>query len=775
MRRQLRRAAVVCAAILSVLAVLWGLNKAFPLALPDQQQLFARLVTDRDGQPLRAFADARGVWRYPVTIEQVSPAYLEALLGYEDRWFWWHPGINPLALVRASVQNLRSGRVISGGSTLSMQVARILHPHRRTLAGKLQQLLRTLQLEWQLSKSEILTLYLNLAPFGGTVEGVQAASYSYLNKPASALTDAEAALLAVLPQAPSRLRPDRYPERAQRARDKVLNRLATLQIWPEQRVAEAHQEAVYGRAPSPPRDAPLLARRLVQQWPDQRLIRTTLDGNLQRQFASRVRDYSRGLPAASSAAVLLIDNRDGAVLSYVGSADFQDARRFGHVDMVQAQRSPGSTLKPFLYGMALDAGLIHTASLLSDTPRFGLAYQPGNFSGGFSGPVRADQALRRSLNIPAVNLLEHLGVHQFSARLSNAGMALAIPGGRASAALVLGGGGLSLAQLVAGYRALGGSGQVVPLRYSQSDILSDIHKQARYLLSPGAASLVHQMLQPPPARGSRLSRLKPAAMVWKTGTSYGFRDSWAIGVSREYSLGVWVGRPDGTPLPGFYGRNTAVPLLRQLSALLPEQSAPVQPESVSRATICWPSGLRLQPGQPCSRSQQALLLNDTAPPTLISPDAPLGTRLQLDYWLNLQGERVVPGCAQGPVSRKRLWRWPLALEPWLPAGQRRARLTPAWSAACQAQQHSTITAPLRIVGLENGTRLRQAPGSHQPPMLQLNSEGGQGLRHWYLNGQHIASVRAGQLTQWSFSHQGKAEVLVIDESGQLDRVEVWGE
>ncbi len=775
MNRRLRRTAVVCCAILSLLAALWGLNKAFPLALPDQQQLFARLVTDSDGQPLRAFADARGVWRYPVTVEQVSPAYLEALLGYEDRWFWWHPGINPLALIRASVQNLRSGRVISGGSTLSMQVARILHPHRRTFAGKLQQLLRTLQLEWQLSKSEILTLYLNLAPFGGTVEGVQAASYSYLNKPASALTDAEAALLAVLPQAPSRLRPDRYPARAQRARDKVLNRLTTLQIWPAQRVAEARQEMVYGRAPSPPRDAPLLARQLVQHYPQQRLIQTTLDGNLQRQFASRVRDYSRSLPNASSAAALLIDNRDGAVLSYVGSADFQDASRFGHVDMVQAQRSPGSTLKPFLYGMALDAGLIHSASLLSDTPRFGLAYQPGNFSGGFSGPVRADQALRRSLNIPAVNLLEHLGVHQFSARLSNAGMALSIPGGKANAALILGGGGLSLAQLVAGYRALAGSGQVLPLRYRQSDILSDIHKQARYLLSPGAASLVHQMLQPPPARGSRLSRLKPTAMVWKTGTSYGFRDSWAVGVSQQYSLGVWVGRPDGTPLPGFYGRNTAVPLLRQLSALLPTQSAPPLAASISRATICWPGGQRQQPGQSCAQPQQALLLSDTAPLTLISPDAPLGTRLQLDYWINAQGERVVPGCSSGPLSRQRQWRWPLALEPWLPRAQRRAQLIPGWSSSCRTQQHNAATAPLRIVGLENGTRLRQAPGSHQPPMLQLNSEGGQGLRHWYLNGQRIASAKSGQLVLWPLRVPGKAEVLVIDEGGQLDRVGVWGE
>ncbi|MGB0913961.1 MAG: transglycosylase domain-containing protein, partial [Phaeobacter italicus] len=195
-------------------------------------------VRDRNGTLLRPYTVGNGVWRLAPTLAAVDQTFLEMLIRYEDKRFRTHPGVDPLAMLRAAFQAVRNGRTISGGSTLSMQVARILHPHRRTLAGKLQQLLRTLQLEWQLSKSEILTLYLNLAPFGGTVEGVQAASYSYLNKPASALTDAEAALLAVLPQAPSRLRPDRYPERAQRARDKVLNRLATLQIWPEQRVAE---------------------------------------------------------------------------------------------------------------------------------------------------------------------------------------------------------------------------------------------------------------------------------------------------------------------------------------------------------------------------------------------------------------------------------------------------------------------------------------------------------------------------------------------------------
>src|SRR5690606_14039267 len=227
---------------LLLLALLWSADRLFPLPLPGDD--LARVVLAEDGTPLWRFADADGVWRYPVGRDEVSPFYLEALLTYEDRWFYQHPGVNPLALARAAWLNLTGGRVLSGGSTLSMQVARLLDPHPRTFAGKLRQLWRTAQLEWHLSKDEILALYLNRAPFGGTLQGVAAASWSYLGKPPGQLTRAEAALLAVLPQAPSRLRPDRHPERAQAARDKVLRRLGEFQVWPQTQVDEALEEPV---------------------------------------------------------------------------------------------------------------------------------------------------------------------------------------------------------------------------------------------------------------------------------------------------------------------------------------------------------------------------------------------------------------------------------------------------------------------------------------------------------------------------------------------------
>ncbi|MFC1749829.1 transglycosylase domain-containing protein, partial [Pseudomonadota bacterium] len=339
------------------------LNAVFPLPPTDAQ--FARVVVAKDGTPLRAFADERGIWRYPITLEQVSPNYVEALINYEDRWFYHHPGVNPLALMRAAWQNITSDHLVSGASTLTMQVARLIDDSlmasgSRNLHGKFKQMFRALQLEWYYGKDEILTLYLNHAPFGGPVEGVQAASFTYFGKSATYMSDAEAALMAVLPQAPSRNRPDRYPNRAQAMRDKVLTRLATQQVWDEKRVEDAVKEPVWAQFYKQPMRAPLLSRRLVSEFPDKRVHHTTLDSNLQMGIADLIKNRIQGMPEGTSAAILVMENHSMAVRAYVGSGDFGDKTRFGHVDMIQAMRSPGSTLKPFVYGMALDAGLIHS-------------------------------------------------------------------------------------------------------------------------------------------------------------------------------------------------------------------------------------------------------------------------------------------------------------------------------------------------------------------------------------------------------------------------------
>ncbi|WP_339461793.1 peptidoglycan glycosyltransferase PbpC [Pseudomonas sp. EA_105y_Pfl2_R69] len=751
--------------------LLWSADRLFPLPLPEDD--LARVVLAEDGTPLWRFADHDGVWRYPVSPAEVSPYYLEALLTYEDRWFYRHPGVNPLALGRAAWQNLRSGRVLSGGSTLSMQVARLLDPHARSYAGKLKQLWRTAQLEWHLSKDEILTLYLNRAPFGGTLQGVAAASWAYLGKSPRQLTRAEAALLVVLPQAPSRLRPDRHPERAQAARDKVLKRLSGFEVWPQGAIKDALEEPVLLAPRQEPRLAPLLARRLNTAGSPP-LIRTTLDAALQRRLEDLLLGWRARLPERTSAAILVVEQPSMAVRAYLGSVDLGDARRFGHVDMINAVRSPGSTLKPFLYGMALDEGLIHSESLLQDVPRRYGDYRPGNFAAGFSGAVSASEALASSLNLPAVQLLEAYGPKRFAGELRSAGVPLLLPPlAEPNLALILGGAGSRLEELVSGYSAFARGGKAARLRFQPQDELLE-----RRLLSPGAAWIVRRILsgQARPDRDPRAQLVQRPSLAWKTGTSYGFRDAWAIGVAPRHVIGVWIGRPDGTPVPGQFGLASAAPLLLQVHDLLvnrdsqrgiaPAQEA--QPATVGVAAICWPLGQALPRSDPnCRRQRFAWTLAGTVPPTLQAQDQPLGLGLQEQLWLNPQGLRVDAACPG--ATRHGLALWPAPLEPWLPRRERRSARLPAVDPACPPQSAPAV-APLSIVGVREGDRLRRPAGTAEPLRLRLTALGGSGRHWWFVDGRPVAQSLAGAAINQRFSRPGDYQLSVLDESGQTARL-----
>ncbi|OKO48693.1 peptidoglycan glycosyltransferase PbpC [Pseudomonas sp. BTN1] len=755
-----------------VVALLWLADRIWPLPLP--QDDLARVVLAEDGTPLWRFADANGVWRYPVHTSEVSPYYLDALLTYEDRWFYQHPGVNPLALVRATWQNLSGARVVSGGSTLSMQVARLLDPHSRTLHGKLRQLWRTAQLEWHLSKDEILNLYLNRAPFGGTLQGVAAASWAYLGKSPSQLTHAEAALLAVLPQAPSRLRPDRHPQRAQEARDKVLRRLAEFQVWPQSAVDEALEEPLLLAPRLEPSLAPLLARRLNR--PDSPpLIRTTLDATLQRRLEDLLLGWRARLPEHTSAAILVVEEESMAVRAYLGSVDINDTKRFGHVDMISALRSPGSTLKPFLYGMALDDGLIHSESLLQDVPRRYGDYRPGNFSMGFTGAVPASTALSSSLNLPAVQLLEAYGPKRFAAQMRIGGMPLALPAlAEPNLALILGGAGSRLEDLVSGYSALARDGKSATLRLQPDDALRE-----RPLLSPGAAWIVRRILsgQARPDRDPRAELVQRPVLAWKTGTSYGFRDAWAIGVGPRYLIGVWIGRPDGTPVPGQFGLASAAPLMLQVHDVLTNRdsqrgiSAPVKPvpANIGVAAICWPLGQPMSRSDPnCRRQRFAWTLDNTTPPTLQALDQPLSVGLMESIWVNTKGLRVDAHCP-GATS-KSIALWPAPLEPWLPRVERREARIPAADPDCPPPALAA-SSPLSIVGVREGDQLRLPAASQQALRLNISALGGSGRRWWFLNGAPLGDSANQDSINASFERLGRYQLSVLDEAGQTARLE----
>ena len=758
--------------VVLVVALLWLADRIWPLPLP--QDDLARVVLAEDGTPLWRFADANGVWRYPVHTSDVSPYYLDALLTYEDRWFYQHPGVNPLALVRATWQNLSGARVVSGGSTLSMQVARLLDPHSRTLHGKLRQLWRTAQLEWHLSKDEILNLYLNRAPFGGTLQGVAAASWAYLGKSPSQLTHAEAALLAVLPQAPSRLRPDRHPQRAQEARDKVLRRLAEFKVWPQSAVDEALEEPLLLAPRLEPSLAPLLARRLNR--PDSPpLIRTTLDATLQRRLEDLLLGWRARLPEHTSAAILVVEEESMAVRAYLGSVDINDTKRFGHVDMISALRSPGSTLKPFLYGMALDDGLIHSESLLQDVPRRYGDYRPGNFSMGFTGAVPASTALSSSLNLPAVQLLEAYGPKRFAAQMRIGGMPLALPAlAEPNLALILGGAGSRLEDLVSGYSALARDGKSATLRLQPDDTLRE-----RPLLSPGAAWIVRRILsgQARPDRDPRAELVQRPVLAWKTGTSYGFRDAWAIGVGPRYLIGVWIGRPDGTPVPGQFGLASAAPLMLQVHDVLTNRdsqrgiSAPVKPvpANIGVAAICWPLGQPMSRSDPnCRRQRFAWTLDNTTPPTLQALDQPLSVGLMESIWVNAKGLRVDAHCPGATPQNIALW--PAPLEPWLPRIERREARIPAADPDCPPPALAAAS-PLSIVGVREGDQLRLPAASQQALRLKISALGGSGRRWWFLNGAPLGDSANQDSINASFERLGHYQLSVLDEAGQTARIE----
>lgn len=770
-RPRSRIARLLCAAFAGVL-LLWLADRLWPLPMPADD--LARVVLAEDGTPLWRFADAEGVWRYPVTLDQVSPYYLEALLTYEDRWFYRHPGVNPLALGRAAWQNLTGGRVLSGGSTLSMQVARLLDPHSRTLPGKLRQVWRTAQLEWHLSKRQILELYLNRAPFGGTLQGVAAASWAYLGKSPLQLTPAEAALLAVLPQAPSRLRPDRHPERARLARDKVLQRLGEYQVWPQQRIAEAQEEPLLLAPRQEPALAPLLARRL-NRADSPPLIHTTLDAALQRRLEDLLLGWRARLPERTSAAILVVESQTMAVRAYLGSVDLGDERRFGHVDMITALRSPGSTLKPFLFGMAMDDGLIHSESLLQDVPRRYGDYRPGNFSMGFSGPVAASSALALSLNLPAVQLLEAYGPKRFAAQMRMGGMPLSLPtAAEPNLSLILGGAGSRLEDLVSGYSAFARDGMSAPLRLQPDAPLVE-----RRLLSPGSAWIIRRILsgQARPDRDPHAELVQRPQLAWKTGTSYGFRDAWSIGVGPRYLIGIWIGRPDGTPVPGQFGLASAAPLMLQVHDVLSNRDSqrgiaapvPAVPGNVGVAAICWPLGQPMARTDPnCRRQRFAWTLDNTTPPTLLAQDQPLGVGLLEKVWVNARGLRVDAACA-GAAPRD-IALWPAPLDPWLPRLERREARLPAIDPTCPPQVPASA-APLSVVGIRPGDQLRRPATSRDALHLSVSALGGEGQRWWFLNGAPLGETTAQAALAVNLEEVGRYELSVLDGSGQTARVE----
>jgi penicillin-binding protein 1C len=546
-------------------------------SLPPLPQLetirYSTEVVDRDGRLLRPYATDEGRWRLKGSVEEVDPRYLDMLIAYEDKRFRSHRGVDPWSMLRAAWQWVVHREIVSGASTLTMQVARLLEPRtERTLLAKLRQMVRAVQIERALAKDEILSLYLSLAPYGGNLEGVRAASLSYFGKEPKRLTRAEAALLVALPQSPEARRPDRSPERAKNARNRVLDRIAADTGIPADEVAAARTEIIPAQRQAMPALAPHAADQAVVALPDTRRHELTIDARLQRALEVLARDRAASFGADISVAILAVDHASGEILARVASPDYFDLNRAGQVDLTRALRSPGSALKPFIYGLAFEDGIAHPETLIDDRPiRYG-NYAPENFDLTFQGTVPVRKALQLSLNVPAVALLDRIGAARLTARLSQAGGAMVFPKGEVPGlAMGLGGVGVTLTDLTMLYAGVARQGMTIPLVERKSE--TALARLPRRLLDPVAAYYVGNVLigTPPPENAAR------NRIAFKTGTSYGYRDAWAVGFDGRRTIGVWVGRPDGAPVPGILGRTAAAPILFDAFARTGDLPAPLAP------------------------------------------------------------------------------------------------------------------------------------------------------------------------------------------------------
>ena len=650
---------------LFIIALFTIANWCFPLPKVRLHPPSSRIVLDRNGEWLRAFLAEDGMWRFnrqssvsrgevtsPARVGQPTPygnrkpktenPWLhEAMLTTEDRWFYYHCGINPVSMVTALYDNVKAGEVVRGGSTITMQLARLMEPKARTIPNKLIEMFRAIQLELAYSKSEILNFYFNMLPYGGNIVGTGAASRFYFNKPQHAISLGEAALLAAIPNAPERLRPDRFPENARNARAKVLNRLRARGQISEQQWQEALREPIPTKRYPLPFKAPHLSRLLAKgnRWNTETTvdnrIYTTIDVKVQETAVRILREYlnastgiadSRRLQphTASTGAVVVMDTQSRQVLAMVGSHDFFDRGASGQINGTLAPRSPGSTLKPFVYALGIEQGLITPETLLFDVPVTYSGYNPVNYDGTYNGYVTARQALARSLNIPAVNLHARLENRTLQTFLKQAGISTLTPTRNYGLSMVLGGCEVNLLELTTLYAGLANMGEFAPYQIGVNEQQSEnlfadgfqrepmIDGYSQRLLQEETSFIITEMLTTSQLPINTVKNPEAFEMTmnlpkiaWKTGTSYGHRDAWCIGYSPKLTIGVWLGNFDGKGAPMLSGVDAATPILFALFTALTGQDTHrwyTTPKTLKMREVCALTGTLPSPHCPTRKS-----------------------------------------------------------------------------------------------------------------------------------------------------------------------------
>jgi penicillin-binding protein 1C len=578
---------------------------------------YSQLILSDDHKLLNASLSSDQQWRMKTGINEVNPLLIRTIIAKEDRWFRYHPGVNPFSLTRALWQNITTGKRVSGASTITMQVIRMLEPRERKVGNKLIECFRALQLEMHHSKNEILELYLNLLPYGGNIQGVKAASFLYFGQEPQALSLAQIVALAIIPNDPNHQRLGINNDRIVKERNLWLEKLSSQGIFSKSTLEDALLEPLTAKRFDAPKQIPHLARMLSKQYPEKPVIQTFIDIRIQdfieNTLSNEIQIY-RGM-GIGNAAVVLIDNRKHEVVAYVGSAGFMENQFQGQVDGASSLRSPGSALKPFLYALAMDRGLITPKTVLQDIPQNFNGYRPLNYDETFRGRITASQALALSLNVPAVDLANRIGVDLFNEKLSRGGLKWI--GERKKTlglSVILGGCGVTLTELTNLYSCLASGGIKYPLLFTPDEAT----QTSDTLFSEQATWMINEILtglKRPDLPNNFDNSVNLPHIAWKTGTSYGRRDAWSFGYNPEYTVGVWVGNFDGSGIPELSGADFATPVLFKIFNFLTynQKSAWFKRSAgLDFRLVCSESGL--PPGELCAN----LVMDDYIP--AVSPN-----------------------------------------------------------------------------------------------------------------------------------------------------------
>ncbi|HVZ81149.1 MAG TPA: penicillin-binding protein 1C [bacterium] len=744
------------------------LDLLFPLPLDRALQDYSTVVSDTQGVPLRIFSDSRNEWRLKCRLEDVSEPLRRSILYYEDRWFYWHPGINPFSLIRAFWTNHRAGKVVCGGSTLTMQVARLLEPKERTYSSKALEVLRALQLEWHLPKDRIFELYLNLAPYGGNLVGVRSACLAYFHEPPSRVSYSQAALLTVIPKSPNGYRLDRNYGAARFRRDQVLHKLAVLGALSPNDLKLALREENPVAEREFPFEAPHFTDWVKSSSPRAADIRTPLDRRIQSICQSLTERHLRILAASQihQAAVVVMDNKTAQVLAMVGSGDFQDDRYQGQVNGALASRSPGSTLKPLLYALAMDKGMITPRTLLEDVPISYDGYQPSNFDGKYAGVVSARNALAQSLNVPAVILNHRLGpdgLYTLLARDRVRGLNpnpyyYGLP-------IVLGACEVSLVELCEFYSCLARGGDL-----KKASFLKDLEgEDLGPILSPGACYLVSEILTDvhrPDFPDTWESLADAPKIAWKTGTSYGYKDAWSIGYNSRFTVGVWTGNFTGEGSRDLVGGTAAAPLLFHIFRAL-DQLEPGgwfrRPDDVGIREVCALSGA--PPGQACSERTTDYYLKNVSS----TRECTFHQMRKVDA---LTGELVCSACEKGRKCYEKPFEvWPAWIATWLRRAGYPLKTLPPHASWCQRPEDGS--AP-HIHSPEDKTEFSLRPGiarEDQKILLLASVYSNVKKVYWLVDGK-LAGSGPPEQKVFYVPAPGKHRVVCLDDAGRSSTSEI---